>query len=400
VELIKKRPDFRIGIPRMLNQYSTNPLFSAYFESLGVRSHNLVYSDYTTEELYKEGAKRGSIDPCFPSKLGIPHVHNLLFKHHEKKPLDVIFFPMIDDLNSPLAKTQDCRACPTVTATPEAVKAAFTKEGDWFAKKGVRYLCPVVNISQKHLFARQMFAAFADILGVSEKENERAVEAGYQALAEYESSIRREAREVLEQLEAEQKIGIVVLGRPYHNDPGINHEILIEFQKLGYPVFTQDSLPIDDDILDRLFGDEVRAGDIESPMDITDVWKNAYSENTSRKVWAAKYTARHPNLVALELSNFKCGHDAPIYSVVEEIIECSGTPYFSFKDLDENRPAGSIKIRVETIGYFLKRYREDKLRDEWRERVVEHESAAAASLASDPAPADGAPASEPLVEAA
>jgi predicted nucleotide-binding protein (sugar kinase/HSP70/actin superfamily) len=127
-------------------------------------------------------------------------------------------------------------------------------------------------------------------------------------------------------------------------------------------VFTQDSLPIDDDMLDRLFGDEVRAGDIESPMDITDVWKNAYSENTSRKVWAAKYTARHPYLVALEVSNFKCGHDAPIYSVIEEIIECSGTPYFSFKDLDENRPAGSIKIRVETIGYFLKRYREDLIR--------------------------------------
>ena len=36
--------------------------------------------------------------------------------------------------------------------------------------------------------------------------------------------------------------------RPYHNDPGLNHEILEEFQKLGYPVFTQDSLPIDDDI--------------------------------------------------------------------------------------------------------------------------------------------------------
>jgi activator of 2-hydroxyglutaryl-CoA dehydratase/predicted nucleotide-binding protein (sugar kinase/HSP70/actin superfamily) len=371
-ELMKKRESFRIGIPKMLNQYSTNPLFSGYFESLGIRSQNLVYSDYTNEELYKEGAKRGAIDPCFPSKLGIPHVHNLIFKQHEKKPLDVIFFPMIDDLPSELVKTQDCRACPTVTATPEAVKAAFTKEGDLFAKKGIRYMCPLVNVAQPLLFARQMLAAFKDVLGLSEKENQRAVEAGYRALDEYTVSIRRQAREVLDQLEAEQKIGIVVLGRPYHNDPGINHEILVEFQKLGYPVFTQDSLPIDEDMLDRLFGDEVRAGEISSPMDIMDVWKNAYSENTSRKVWAAKYTARHPNLVALELSNFKCGHDAPIYSVVEEIIECSGTPYFSFKDLDENRPAGSIKIRVETIGYFLKRYREDKLRDAWRETSVEH----------------------------
>jgi predicted CoA-substrate-specific enzyme activase len=399
VELMKQRESVRIGIPRMLNQYSTNPLFSAYFESLGIRAHNLVYSDYTTEELYKEGAKRGAIDPCFPSKLGIPHVHNLIFKQHEKKPLNAIFFPMIDDLKSDLVKTQDCRACPTVTATPEAVKAAFTKEGDLFAKKGIRYLCPVVNVAQPHLFARQMFGAWRELLGLSEKENQRAVEAGYHALDEYVRSMRRQAREVLDALEKENKIGIVVLGRPYHNDPGINHEILVEFQKLGYPVFTQDSLPVDEDVLDRLFGDEVRAGDIESPMDITDVWKNAYSENTSRKVWAAKYTARHPNLVALEVSNFKCGHDAPIYSVVEEIIERSGTPYFSFKDLDENRPAGSIKIRVETIGYFLKRYREDKLRDEWRERVVEHETQARAAHTAPAVPPE-MPADDAMMEVA
>jgi len=79
-------------------------------------------------------------------------------------------------------------------------------------------------------------------------------------------------------------------------------------------------------------------------------------------VWAAKFTARHPNLVALELSSFKCGHDAPIYTVIEEIVENSGTPYFSFKDIDENKPTGSIKIRIETIGYFLKRYQEDMRR--------------------------------------
>jgi predicted nucleotide-binding protein (sugar kinase/HSP70/actin superfamily) len=93
--------------------------------------------------------------------------------------------------------------------------------------------------------------------------------------------------------------------------------------------------------------------------DIQDVWKNRYSTSTNHKVWAAKFTARHPNLVALEVSSFKCGHDAPIYGVIEGIIEQSGTPYFSFKDLDENKPSGSIRIRVETIDYFLRRYRED-----------------------------------------
>ncbi|HOK45332.1 MAG TPA: acyl-CoA dehydratase activase-related protein, partial [Bryobacteraceae bacterium] len=357
--LMERRGSLRIGIPRVLNLYSTAPLFTGYLTSLGVKPQNIVFSEYTSEELYKEGAKRGAIDPCFPSKLGIPHIHNLLYRAHAKRPLDYIFFPVIDDLPSDLACTVGHRSCPTVAATPEAVKAAFTKEGDLFREMGVVFLDTFLNLADRKMFERQMYNQFRDILGLSPEENERAVTVGYRCLEEYNRSIRARAREVLEQLEREDRIGVVLLGRPYHNDPGINHGIPEEFQKLGYPVFTQDSLPIDDDILERLFGDEVRAGEIPHPMAITDVWKNSYSENTSRKLWAAKYVARHPNLVALELSNFKCGHDAPIYTAVEEIIEHSGTPYFCFKDTDENKPSGSIKIRVETIAYFLKRYRED-----------------------------------------
>jgi len=375
-ELMKKRSQIRIGMPRVLNMYSMTPVFTGYFASLGVKPENMVFSDYTSETLYKEGAKRGAIDPCFPSKLGIPHVHNLLYVHHAKKPLDVIFFPMIDCLPSDLRETQASRACPTVATTPEAVKAAFTKEGDLFAEKNVKFLDTFVNLSRPDLFERQMFEAFKDILGLSPEENHRAVEAGYKALDYFNNvTLRGAAREVLEQLEREDRIGVVLLGRPYHNDPGVNHEILEEFQKLGYPVFTQDSLPIDDDIVWRLFGDEVNAGEIPHPLAVTDVWKNSYSENTTRKVWAAKYVARHPNLVALELSSFKCGHDAPIYTVVEEIVEHSGTPYFCFKDIDENKPTGSIKIRVETIAYFLKRYREDMVQNRAKKAAIDQQLA-------------------------
>ena len=210
------------------------------------------------------------------------------------------------------------------------------------------------------LFERQMHETFGDLLGLSPEENHRAIEDGMKAMHHFtEGVLRKKGRQILRKLEAEDGIGIVLLARPYHNDPGLNHEILEEFQKLGYPVLTLGSLPIDDEIIWRLFGEDVRAGVINHPMDVSDAWKNSYSENSSQKVWAAKYAARHPNLVALELSSFKCGHDAPIYTVVEETVTKSGTPYFCFKDIDENKPSGSIQIRVETIGYFLKRYRED-----------------------------------------
>jgi predicted nucleotide-binding protein (sugar kinase/HSP70/actin superfamily) len=217
----------------------------------------------------------------------------------------------------------------------------------------------MVNFADRLLLCMQLFDTWAPILGLSREENRRAVDAGFDGLLAYEADVRRRARAVLDQLEREGRVGLVVLARPYHHDPGLNHEILEEFQKLGYPVFSQSTLPLDPDLLERLFGDEVRAGLIRDPLEIQDVWKNSYSENTNQKVWAAKFTARHPNLVALELSSFKCGHDAPIYSAIESIIEQSGTPYFSFKDIDENKPSGSIKIRIETIHYFLQRYAED-----------------------------------------
>ena len=362
IPLMEKRKTLRIGIPRVLNIYTYAPLFNGYFESLGVQPENIIYSDFTSSDLYRAGASRGAIDPCFPAKIGISHVYNLIQEKHRKKPLDAIFFPMYDVLTSPLVKIVGTNACPTVTATPETVKAAFTKENDVFAENNLKYINPVLNFADRKLFAHQMLQALQPVMGLSQEENDRAVEVGFKALEAYEKSIRDRARQVLDELEREDRIGIVMLGRPYHHDPGLNHEIMEEFQKLGYPIFSQNTLPLDEDMLERLFGDEVRAGVITHPLDITDAWKNSYSCSTNHKVWAAKFTARHPNLVALEISSFKCGHDAPIYGVVEGIIEQSGTPYFCFKDLDENKPTGSIRIRVETIDYFLRRYREEVIR--------------------------------------
>ncbi len=57
-------------------------------------------------------------------------------------------------------------------------------------------------------------------------------------------------------------------------------------------------------------------------------------------------------------------------------MENSGTPFFYFKDIDENKPQGAIKIRVETIGYFLKRYRETMIEKARKRDEIERELAA------------------------
>jgi activator of 2-hydroxyglutaryl-CoA dehydratase/predicted nucleotide-binding protein (sugar kinase/HSP70/actin superfamily) len=359
--LMERRSRLRVGIPRVFNMYTYAPLFAGYLESLGVQAANVVYSDFTSTEMYRAGTSRGAIDPCFPSKVALAHVHNLLFVKHRRKPIDCIFFPMLDVLPPRVGGVVANNACPTVLLTPQTVRAAFTKEMDLFAQEGVQYLLPLLDLDDRRLMARQLFDAWSPLLGLSWEENGRALEAGFAALEDFEATVRREARQALDQLERERRLGIVLLGRPYHHDPGLNHGIPDELQKLGYPVFSQSTLPTDTDLMDRLFGEEVRAGAISSPLDISDVWKVSIAASSNLKLWAAKFAARHPNLVAVELSNFKCGHDAPIYSTIEEIVEASGTPYFAFKDIDENRPEGAIRLRLETIDYSLKRAREELL---------------------------------------
>src|SRR5207253_3369620 len=58
IALMQNRKNVRIGIPRVLNIYTYAPLFNGYLESLGVQPENIVYSDYTSSELYRAGASR------------------------------------------------------------------------------------------------------------------------------------------------------------------------------------------------------------------------------------------------------------------------------------------------------------------------------------------------------
>jgi predicted nucleotide-binding protein (sugar kinase/HSP70/actin superfamily) len=95
---------------------------------------------------------------------------------------------------------------------------------------------------------------------------------------------------------------------------------------------------------------------------VSDVWPENYSANSVQKVWAAKFAARHPNIVVLDLSSFKCGHDAPTYGLIDNIISASGTPYSALHDIDANKPGGSIKIRVRTYAHTLSLH-EERLQD-------------------------------------
>jgi hypothetical protein len=165
-------------------------------------------------------------------------------------------------------------------------------------------------------------------------------------------------RAILDQVEREDRIAILLLGRPYHLDPGLNHGVMEEFQVLGYPVLTIRSVPKDEDYLRPFFAEDLKQGRIQHPLEISDVWPENYSSNSAMKVWGAKFAAHHPNVVVLDLSSFKCGHDAPTYGIIDSIISTAGTPYSALHDIDANKPGGSIKIRVKTYAHSLTLHKE------------------------------------------
>ena len=291
-------------------------------------------------------------------------MHHLLFKAHEPEscPLNFVFFPTITHMPTFVEYTMDSAACPIVAGTPNVMKAAFTRETNYFAERSIEYVDGAVNLAEPNYLKLQMFEMWGTRLGITEDESNWAVDEGWQALEQFTRDLERRGQDVLEQVEAENRIALLVIGRPYHADPGLNHDILETFQAYGYPVLTIRSIPKNPGWLRRWFEEDLERGRIQSPLDVRDVWPENYSTNSVQKVWAAKFAARHPNVAVLDLSSFKCGHDAPTYGLIDSIIKAGRKPYMALHDLDANKPAGSIKIRVKTYGYTLARYQED-LRD-------------------------------------
>ncbi|OIJ12763.1 CoA activase [Anaerobacillus arseniciselenatis] len=363
----EQRRNIKIGIPRVLSIWSTAPFWRTYFETLGIESKNIIFSDYTSEDLWMKGGKYGSVDPCYPSKVTQAHVHNLLTKHHEKHELDYIFFPCVTHLPTYLDNVMDTASCPIVSGSPNVIKAAFTKETDFFKTKNITYLDPAVTFVEKNFMKLQLLEALREHLNITEDENSFAVEQGLQAMKKFDLEMEQKGKEILENVEKDGRLALLMIGRPYHSDPGLNHRVLEEYQVKGYPILSMRSIPKDEKWIAKYFEEDLKTYQIASPFDINDVWPENFSSNSAQKVWATKFAARHPNVALLDLSSFKCGHDAPTYGIIDSITGVANVPYSALHDIDANKPTGSIKIRVKTYHHSLK-LKEEQIEDELKRK--------------------------------
>jgi predicted nucleotide-binding protein (sugar kinase/HSP70/actin superfamily) len=332
-----------------------------FLTALGVDARRIHFSSDTSEEQAREfGKGRGTVDCCYPVKCVSGHYGELLAR--EKKKIDVLLSPMIYSLPSFMNDyVTDSLACPRVMAAPENIRAGFIKEEDAFAARGIKHAAPLVSLGDRRLVPKQLYEGLRDAFpGLTLKETQMAVDRGYAALEDFSDELRRRSRSVLTECAEHDRPCLLVLARPYHMDIGIGHEIEVDLQANGYPVLWAQYLPTDSDLLEWIFREDLESGVISSPFDISDVWPSSYSANTNEILWGAKVAARLPWIAGvIRLSSYECGMDQPTYSPVQQIVERSGTLFFSFQDLDSTKPAGSIKIRVETISYYLEKHAAD-----------------------------------------
>ncbi len=368
------RRKLTIGIPKALNVYSTAPFLRTYLEALDIDPKRIIFSDFSSEEMFLEGAKYGSVDACYPAKVAQAHVHSLLFgKKFRRKEIDIIWFPAVVSVDNFLNNTMADRACPIVTGTPRVVYSAFTKERDLFEIAGVKYVDDSINLDNVTLLTEQLYKTWRDKLGITQDENRWAIQQGLEAIKKTRADLSSKGKEILDNAERDHEIVLLLLGRPYHSDPGLNHDVLEQFQELGFKALSMNSIPKDDEYLERIFGDDVRNGYIDDYFDIRDVWPENFSSNSAQKVWAAKFAARHPNIAVIDLSSFKCGHDAPTYSIIDRILGASHTPHLTLHDIDANKPGGSINIRVKTFAYSLEEYRRTLLTTQTQRKEVNYD---------------------------
>ncbi len=321
-----------VGIPRALNMYENYPFWFTFFTKLGF---SVALSDVTTKQTYEAGIESmPSESVCYPAKLSHGHIMNLI----EKDP-DFIWFPCIKWEKKEDQDAGNSYNCPVVMSYPEALKLNI----DEIVEGKVSFLNPFVPYQDKKELKRRLYAIFGDereeartqensrVKGpkISKKEIDEAVDAAWAEDEAFKKDMQRAGEQTLAWIKEHDAHGIVLAGRPYHNDPEINHAIPELLTSYNFAVLTEDSI--------------AHLAKPDRPIRVVDQWMYH-----SRLYRAAKYTTTRNDLDLIQLNSFGCGLDALTTDQVQEILETAGKVYTVLK-IDEVSNLGAARIRVRSL---------------------------------------------------
>ncbi len=339
-------PRGTVGIPRALNLYENYPFWHAFLTHLGFA---VLLSDQTSKRTYEAGIESmPSESVCYPAKLSHGHVMNLL----EKDP-DFIWMPCVRWERQEDDGATNHYNCPIVMSYPQTLQLNM----DELAGSKVEYLAPFLPYDDKKELKRRLYEVVSEqreadaaqgrgrVKGahITRAEIDEAVNVAWEADLEFKERMQYRGDEVLEWMERNDRHGIVLAGRPYHNDPEINHAIPELLSGFGFAVLTEDSI-----------AHKVAP---ERPIRVVDQWMFH-----SRLYRAARFVAMRNDLDLIQLNSFGCGLDALTTDEVQEILEASDKIYTVLK-IDEVSNLGAARIRVRSLMAALTEKRNELERD-------------------------------------
>ena len=315
-----------IGIPRVLNMYEDFPFWATFFGKLG---YDIVLSGKSNPMIYYKGMSTIPSDSlCYPAKLVHGHVMDLV-----EKGVKRIFYPcmpynMEDDVNH----TGNHYNCPVVASYAENIRNNM----DVLRNENIEFIEPFLPINNpKKMLQRLTEVEFFKKDNVTSKELKAAMDAGYKELEQYREDVRNKGKEILQTAKEKHLPVILLVGRPYHIDPEINHGIPEMIQSYNLAIVSEDSVY-----------------HMDTPKDELSI-VNQWSYH-ARLYHAASFAAAHPEINLIQLSSFGCGLDAITTNQVREIMEGHQRLYTMIK-LDEVSNLGAARIRLRSLLAVLSR---------------------------------------------
>ena len=318
---LENAPRGSIGIPRTLNIYEDYPFWHTFFTELGYR---VEISAKSSAQIYYKGISTIPSDSlCYPAKLAHGHIMDLV-----ERGLKKIFYPCAPYNFD--TRSDNFYNCPIVASYPENIRNNM----DVLPKNDVKFIQPFLPVHDLKKLKRRLAEEFASE-GISSNEISRAVDKAAAEMQNYHRDVQNFGENLLQRIKNTGENAILLVGRPYHIDPEINHGIAEMIQSYNLPILSEDA---------------VYHTKIDSPqISVVNQW--SYH---ARLYHAAQFAAENPNVTLIHLSSFGCGLDALTIEQVKEILEAHGKIYTMIK-LDEVSNLGAARIRLRSLLAALKK---------------------------------------------
>ena len=323
--LKKNIPEFegklRIGIPRVLNMYEDFPFWFTFFNQLGCE---VVLSDYTTKDQYNKAIDTIPSDTaCYPAKAVHGHIRDLA-----QAQVDLIWYPCIQHGPKEFSRDNNYH-CPMVISYPELIRNNMQD-----AMGKTPFYAPFLPLADKKSLVPALVKALKE-LPFSKSEISSAVDAAWAEQEKCKADYREMTKKTVSRLVAEQVPTIVLAGRPYHLDSGINHGIPELITSLGMAVLTEDGV--------APLGKEIKH------LRVVDQW--SYH---SRLYHAAEFVSRTEGFQIVELNSFGCGLDSIVADQVKDILSAKHKIHTLLK-IDEGTNLGAVTIRLRSLQSVMER---------------------------------------------